>query len=481
MYKRAKIVVTIGPASEDPATMRALLETGMNVARINFSHGEQDHHAQVIDQLRKIAAECNKPLAIMQDLQGPKIRTGLLPAKGINLQVGDKVILTIDPKPAFPDHIPVDFIDLPEVVKPGRRILLDDGNMQLTVLEVNDKEITSRVDLGGVIKSHKGINLPGASLNMPGFTDKDKKDLAFGLEQGVDAVAISFVRTADDVLQVRQAIQSHSPDATNLPVIAKLERPEALENLDEIIDLADGVMVARGDLGVEMSPEMVPIAQKRIIESANCKGKFVITATQMLESMIDKPRPTRAEASDVANAIFDGTDAVMLSGETAVGKYPVETVQMMADIVHESEENLDRWGRWHGTPTSFEGDDASHITRAARELAHDLNVEAVVVFTQSGRTARLMSKANPRVPILGFTPAEHTYRRLCFYWGVVPYKVDFSNSIEEMLSHVDSAMIASTPLKPGNQVVVISGFPVGAMRPPNLALLYTIGQDQQTR
>ncbi len=286
------------------------------------------------------------------------------------------------------------------------------------------------------------------------------------------------MQSADDVIRVKDFISKKAPNQTDTPVIAKMERPEALDNLDEIIDVADGVMVARGDLGVEMAPEVVPIAQKRIIEAANRDGKIVITATQMLESMIHNPRPTRAEATDVANAIFDCTDAVMLSGETAIGKYPIKAVEIMDAIIHESEENLKSWGHWRGTPHETIGDDATSITMAGRELAHDLNVAAIVVFTQTGRTARLMSKALPRVPIIGFTPEEGTYRRMSFYWGVFPRLIPFANSIEEMLRDVDQAMIESTPLKPGQQVVVITGFPVGARRLPNLALLYTVGQKQ---
>jgi len=479
MKRRAKIIATIGPASENKNMLQALIQAGINIARINFSHGDKEEHGEVIGLLRKTSTQLNKPLAIMQDLQGPKIRTGILPAAGVLLEEGQSITLSTDPKASGENIIPADFPDLPEVVKVGGRILLDDGNLELKVTAVEAEHVVATVVLGGLLKSHKGINLPGAHLTIPGFTEKDQEDLFYGLDAGIDAVAISFVRSGQDITRVREAIKQHAPDKVNTPVIAKLERPEALDNLDEIIEFADGVMVARGDLGVEMPPEMVPNAQKRIIETANCKGKFVITATQMLESMIDSPRPTRAEASDVANAIYDGTDAVMLSGETAMGKYPVEAVEMMEKIVWESEQNLKQWGRWQGTPTSFEGDDAAHITRAARELAHDLNVAAVAVFTQSGRTARLMSKAMPRVPILGFTPDEATYHRMCFYWGVFPYLVPFSNSIEDMLAHVDAAMIASTPIKPGQQVVIISGFPVGASRLPNLALLYTVGEKFQ--
>jgi len=331
---------------------------------------------------------------------------------------------------------------------------------------------------GGILKSNKGINLPGTCLDIPSFTPKDEEDLVFGLKHNVDAVAISFVQRASDITLVKEKIRKLAPEKTDTLIIAKMERPEALNNLDEIIDVADGVMVARGDLGVEMPPESVPIAQKRIIEAANKNGKIVITATQMLDSMIHNPRPTRAEATDVANAIFDGTDAVMLSGETAIGKFPKKSVEMMNSIIKESEENLKSWGRWQGTSYAAAGDDAAAITQAAKELAHDLYVAAIAVFTQTGRTARLMSKTLPRVPILGFTPNQRTFRRMTLYWGVFPLMVPFANTMEEMLAHVDAAMIESTPIKPGQQVVVISGFPVGERSLPNFALLYTVGQKQ---
>jgi pyruvate kinase len=313
-------------------------------------------------------------------------------------------------------------------------------------------------------------------MDIPGFTPKDEEDLIKGLELGVDMVAISFVRNAEEIARARQAIRQAAPDKLDTPIIAKLERAEALENLHEILEVADGVMVARGDLGVELPPETVPIAQKQIIDAANQQGKLVITATQMLDSMISNPRPTRAEASDVANAIFDGTDAVMLSGETAVGKYPVETVLMMHAIIEEAESHLRQWGHWHGSASTSTRDDATSIAHAARELAQDVNVAAVTVFTSSGRTARLMSKAFPRVPILGLTPEPNTYNRMALFWGVTPIMVNLSNSVDEMLDSIESTVITAAALKPGQQVVVTSGYPIGAMRPPNLVMLYTLGQ-----
>jgi len=337
--------------------------------------------------------------------------------------------------------------------------------------------VETRVVQGGILKPNKGINLPGAWLDIPGFTEKDRVDLAFGLGRGIDAVAMSFVRTAEDILRLRQEIGRLAPDRTNTPIIAKLERPEALDNLEKIVEVADGVMVARGDLGVEMPPEAVPIAQKNIIECANRHAKVVITATQMLDSMIHNPRPTRAEASDVANAIFDGTDAVMLSGETAAGSYPVKAVQMMHAIICQAESNMEKWGHWKGLATTDAvNDDTFFMTMAARELAHDRNVSAIAAFTKSGRTALLLSKTRPGVPILAFTPEISTYQRLAMYWGIRPYLVPHASTIEAMLTDVEAVIMASTPIRPGQQVVLICGFPVDQVGPTNLALLHTIGE-----
>jgi pyruvate kinase len=309
------------------------------------------------------------------------------------------------------------------------------------------------------------------------LTEKDKNDLVFGLQQGVDVIAMSFIRSADDVRVVKQMIGELSTEKLDTPVIAKLERPEALDNLEEIVQVADGVMVARGDLGVEMSPEEVPIAQKRIIRCANRYGKLVITATQMLESMMFNPRPTRAEASDVANAVLDGTDAVMLSGETAVGEYPIKSVKMMNAIIEQAEKHLSEWGQWaeKPVPESAGHDDTYYMTLAARELAHDRNVSAIAIFTKTGRTARLMSKTRPNVPILAFTPEQVTYPRLCMLWGVKPYLVPHATSIEAMLADVENTMRTKYSIESGQQFVLICGYPVDEVRPTNLALLHTVG------
>jgi pyruvate kinase len=460
--------------------IQSLISAGLNVARLNFSHGTHEDHARLIDLIREIADEMGVAITILQDLQGPKLRIGKLPEGKIELKAGDQVTLSssesfvVDEGDIF---IPFEIPNLHKALKPTNHILLDDGQIEMEVQSVNGERIEAVVTLGGTLKSNKGVNLPGANLTIPSFTEKDRDDLKFGLEKGVDMVAISFVKEAQDIIIVRNAIKEFAPNswAERTPIIAKLERPEALNDLDEIMKVADGVMVARGDLGVEMSPAAVPIAQKEIIASANSHAKLVITATQMLDSMINNPRPTRAEATDVANAVFDGTDAVMLSGETAAGRYPLESVTMMSSIIETAEKHLSKWGNVSFKTEMAEQSDPVSITRAARELANDRNVAAIVVFTQSGRTARLMSKTRPDVPILAFTPELCTYQQMSLYWGVTPLLVPYADSLEMMIKHVETAIATTTRLKKGQQVILISGFPVGAFRQPNLALLHTIG------
>jgi pyruvate kinase len=478
MTRKAKIVATIGPASQKEETLERLIHAGMNVARLNFSHGTHQQHAERIASIRKVSERLGVPIGILQDLQGPKIRVGELP-EIIQLSEGELVTLYATgttPPEGDGQKIPVDFRQLFDSVRTSDRLLLDDGRLTLEVLSVKGHNaLTAKVIIGGILSSHKGINLPGVQLRIECFTEKDEADLAFGISQDVDAVAISFVRTAEDVKRVREALERFS-EGKHLPLlIAKLEKPEALDNLDAILEIVDGVMVARGDLGVELPPERVPVLQKHIIRTANAHAKLVITATQMLESMILNPLPTRAEASDVANAVFDGTDAVMLSAETAAGKYPVESVQMMDRIVREAEPHFMEWGMEFNL-SGFEQSDAASMARAAQVLANDRNVTAVACFTTRGQTAWLMSKIRPRVPIIAFTPNEDTYRRLTFMWGVRPHQVEFVNTIEEMLDHVEADLLRFQVVKPGDQVVLVCGFPVGAVRPPNMALLYTIGE-----
>ena len=479
MTRNAKIVATIGPASQNEEVLEKLVRAGMNVARMNFSHGTHEQHAERIAIIRKVSEKLEKSIGILQDLQGPKIRVGDLP-EPIRLSDGEMVILYVTgttPPGDEGKQIPVDFRQLFDSVRTSDRLLLDDGRLTLEVVSVRDRNtLTAKVLVGGPLSSHKGINLPGVRLRIAGFTEKDEADLAFGISQGVDAVAISFVRSVDDVKKVRYAMERIASGKRMPLLIAKLEKPEALDNLEEILELVDGVMVARGDLGVELPPERVPALQKHIIRTANLRAKLVITATQMLESMISNPLPTRAEASDVANAIFDGTDAVMLSAETASGKYPVEAVQMMDRIVREAESHFMEWGSEQSV-SGFEHSDAASMARAAQVLANDKNVTAVACFTTQGQTAWLMSKIRPRVPIMAFTPDRETYQMLAFLWGVRPQLVPFSNSLEEMIDHVDSELMRSDVVQIGDQVVLVCGFPVGAIRPPNMALLHNVGEN----
>jgi len=475
-YVHGRIIATIGPSSCEEKTILQMVQAGMDVARLNFSHGTHADHARSIRIIREVSDRLHRPIAILQDLQGVKIRTGALVKKQATLREGQSFTLTGRDVPGDDQEVSVTWTALPENVRPDDLLLVDDGRIRLRVDRVRGSDIFTRVEQGGILTPHKGINLPGVRLAVAALTEKDKADLLFGLQQEVDTVAISFVRKAEDVAEVRDFIQRADPSKSNLPLIAKLERREAVDQLDAILDAADGVMVARGDLGVETSLQDVPIIQKHIIESANRKSKLVITATQMLESMIINPQPTRAEASDVANAVFDGSDAVMLSGETAVGAHPVEAVKMMATILLEAEEHLEEWGRWKGYLSGEPKDHPTALAHAAAELAKDRHVAAIAVFTQLGRSARLMSKARPSPPILAFTPNPATYRRLSMLWGVIPALVPPASSVEAMVGHVETALLESGPIHPGQQVVLVASLPMALHGPPNFLLLHTLGK-----
>lgn len=476
--RNTKIVATIGPASDSEKALESLIKAGMNVARLNFSHGTHDQHAARVAKIREVSSKLNMPVGILQDLQGPKIRVGKLDAP-LQLSMNEEVCLfaTQDEQPKNGcQSIPVDFRELFDSVHVGDKLLLDDGRLALKVTSAEGRLVHATVLVGGTLSSHKGINLPGVKLRIDGFTEKDRSDLAFGISQSVDAVAISFVRSAQDVRTVRAAIEEFSKDKRTPLLIAKLEKPEALDELEDILDVVDGVMVARGDLGVELPPERVPSLQKLIIRAANARAKLVITATQMLESMIQNPLPTRAEASDVANAVFDGTDAVMLSAETASGDYPGEAVAMMARIVLEAESHYLEWGSRQDGRAGLGESDAASMARAANALAKDPEVRAVSVFTMQGRSAWLMSKARPSKRILAFTPQNATFNQLAFLWGVEPHLIKYANTLDDMLSDVDAALLKSG-IQSGQQVVLICGYPIGEQRPPNMALLHTVGSD----
>ena len=453
--RRAKIICTIGPACHSEAAMRDLLRLGMDVARLNFSHGTHEDHARNIQRLRRAAEKENRTVCILQDLQGPKIRTGLLERhEPVLLKTGSTVVITPRNVAGTATRIATTFPALAREVAPGTRILLCDGLIELRVRTVRGADVVCDVLNGGMVGEHKGINLPGTALSIPAMTEKDRKDLEFGLKQGVDAVALSFVRSAADVNMVKQIVVGHGCDT---PLIAKLEKPQAIDHLEEILEASDGIMVARGDLGVEMAPEKVPVIQKHVIRRASIWRKPVITATQMLESMIENPRPTRAEASDVANAIFDGSDAVMLSAETASGSYPREAVAMMSRIVIEAESSMEELTRPHRRRDRQGLSIAETICESIAHSAEDLPMGAIAVFTETGNTARMISKYRPQAAIYAFTPNSTVAQRTHMYWGVHPMKCEPRLSTDSMVDVAEHELLTRGLLKSGDVLGVVAG------------------------
>ena len=453
--RRAKIICTIGPSSNDEEMLGALMRAGMDVARLNFSHGTHEKHAANIRRIREIAESEDRTICILQDLQGPKIRTGLLrDHKPVTLKGGSVVRITTRDIEGTEELISTTFHDLPKEIHPGGRILLCDGLIELKVIAVSGEEIECTVVNGGVLGEHQGINLPGAALSIPALTAKDREDLEFGLKHGVDAVALSFVRSAEDIREVKTIIRDHK---SSVPVIAKLEKPQALEHLEEILDVADGVMVARGDLGVEMPPEQVPVIQKHVIQRAAEWRKPVIIATQMLESMIENPRPTRAEASDVANAIFDGTDAVMLSGETASGRYPREAVAMMVRIVVQAEASMAEMEAPKRRRDARALSIAETICESVAHAAEDLHMEAIASFTDTGTTVRLISKYRPKAAIFGFSHSASVCNRMNLLWGVYPLQNPPAQTVEAMVNAAEQSLVKRGLLKTGDVVGVVGG------------------------
>jgi len=458
--RRAKIICTIGPACSSEAEMRDLLRLGMDIARLNFSHGTHEDHAHNIQRLRRAAERERRTVCILQDLQGPKIRTGPLERhEPVLLKTGSVVTITPQDVPGTATRISTTFPDLARELTAGARILLSDGLIELRVRGVRGRDVLCDVLNGGTLGEHKGINLPGVALSIPALTPKDRKDLEFGLKHGVDAVALSFVRTAADVTMVKQIIakQISASHQSDVPVIAKLEKPQAIDHLEEILEAADGVMVARGDLGVEMAPEKVPVIQKHVIRRAGAWRKPVITATQMLESMIENPRPTRAEASDVANAIFDGTDAVMLSAETASGQYPRESVSIMSRIVIEAECNMGDFVQLRRRREHKGLSVAETICESIAHAAEDLPMGAIAVFTESGNTVRMISKYRPKVAIYGYTHSLPVVQRMNLYWGVRPVRCRQAHSAEQMVTMAEQDLVQRGLLKPGDVLGVVAG------------------------
>jgi len=480
--RRAKIICTIGPACNSEALMRDLLRLGMDVARLNFSHGTHADHAHNIQRLRRAAEREGRTVCILQDLQGPKIRTGALEGhEPVLLKTGSVVTITPQDVPGTAARISTTFPDLAREVTAGARILLSDGLIELRVRSVRGKDVLCDVINGGPLGEHKGINLPGIALSIPALTKKDRKDLEFGLDHGVDAVALSFVRSAADVRMVKQIIAAHrTRNDSDVPVIAKLEKPQAIDHLEEILEASDGVMVARGDLGVEVPPEKVPVIQKQVIRRASAWRKPVITATQMLESMVENPRPTRAEASDVANAIFDGTDAVMLSAETASGQYPRESVAIMARIVVEAECNMADFEQPRRRRDHRRLSVAETICESIAHAAEDLPMGAIAVFTETGNTARMISKYRPIAPIFAFTHIEPVVHRLNLYWGVRPVRCRQARSAEQMVAMAEQDLLRRGQLKPADVLGVVSGTRQAAGS-TNLMRLHVVTDEEAQR
>jgi pyruvate kinase len=465
--RKGKLICTLGPASDHELVIEGLILAGMNVARFNFSHGTHDDHRRRFELVRKVSARMGAPVAILQDIQGPKIRLGKFEGGEARVTTGERVTITTRNVLGTSELIPTPVKSLPRDLSKGEAVLLDDGRVRLRVLSVKDTEVKCEVEVGGTLKDRKGLNLPGSPMSIGAITPKDVKDLAFGQELGVDYVALSFVRTAEDVARARKHVKLRGT-----PLIAKIEKPQALDNLEAIIRESDGIMVARGDLGVELPLSRVPLIQKELVRRTNHAGKLVIVATEMLESMIQNPRPTRAEVSDVANAIHDGADAVMLSAESASGKYPVLAAQMMAEIVTEAERDLPS----EAILDHLAGRDdiSTGVAAAAVAAADRLMVDTIVAYTESGNTARLISELRPRARILGLTPSEDTLRRMALYWGVEGRRVARVNSTDAMLKQVREQCSSDPTCRPGAPVVIVTGVPLNSPGRTNMLTIHRI-------
>ncbi len=466
---KVKIVCTIGPASSSKNVIDQMIKAGMNVARLNFSHGTHKEHRKAVEYIREAALKYNSPVAILQDLKGLKIRVGLIKSGSALLKKNSTLVLTTKDIEGDSKQVSVSYPYLIKDVGIGDKILLDDGLLQLKVIGKEKDRLITKIVEGGVLREKKGVNFPGTEISGAVFTEKDQKDLEFGVKMGVDYVAMSFVCSKDDILKVKNWLKKHN---ANIPVIAKIERPQALEDIDEIIKTSDGLMIARGDLGVEVSLEKVPLIQKNLIEKCNMAMKPVITATQMLESMTEHMSPTRAETADVANAVLDGTDALMLSAETAIGKYPVGALKMMDKII--------RFTEMHRPEISLNNDVASRtfaqaIAEAACISAVDIKAKAIVAFSRTGFTALLVSKFRPQVPIVGFTVKENIRRRMNLYWGITPQIMKFPRSTDEMISETEKALLKKGIVKKGDSIVIIATSPFTLGGKTNIMKLHKVG------
>ena len=471
--KRTKIVCTLGPASQSEDVLRELILNGLNVCRFNFSHGSHEEHKGRIDMVKKVREELNKPIAILLDTKGPEIRTGNFADPEVLLEEGSEFTITMDEVVGTKEICTVSYKGLADDVKEGDTILIDDGLVGLRVKSVENGNIKCIVENSGIVKNHKGVNVPGVKINLPAITPKDVSDIEFGIKEGIDMIAASFVRKASDVLAIREILEKNN--AGDVLILSKIENQEGVENIDEILQVSDGIMVARGDLGVEIPTEEIPIVQKMIIKKCNELAKPVITATQMLDSMIRNPRPTRAEVTDVANAIYDGTDAIMLSGATAAGKYPVEAVKVMASIAKRIEQTLDydRMLKEKGSKNVTVTDAISHATCTT---AVDLNASAIITSTSSGYTAKMVSKFRPQAPIIAATSNEAVMRRLALTWGVCPIKSALAGNTDEVIEKSIEASIENGYVKNGELVVITAGVPVGVSGTTNLIKVHVISE-----
>lgn len=469
-YRKTKIVCTLGPSTLDDDVLRDMIRSGMDVARLNFSHGTHETHANNIERVKRIRAELGLPVAIMLDTKGPEIRIGDFASGHAHLKKGQTFTLCIAEVPGDESRVTVSYKHLPKDVREGSTILIDDGLVSLTVLRLSDNEIVCRVENEGEISDHKGVNVPGANLSMPFLSDRDRDDIRFGLEKDIDFVAASFTRCADDILEIRKLL-SHR----DISIIAKIENMQGVQNIDDILRVSDGIMVARGDLGVEIPLEEVPVIQKMLIHKAYSSGKQVITATQMLESMISNPRPTRAEATDVANAIYDGTSATMLSGETAAGQYPVEALRTMARIASRAEADINYVKRFKERENERTPDVTNAISHATVTSAHDLGAAAILTVTKSGRTARMISKYRPSCPIICCTMDDAICRKLNLSWGVIPLKIEEAHNTDELFDRAVKAGEQAGLLHDGELVVMTAGVPLGVSGTTNLMKVHVVG------
>lgn len=472
--RKTKIVCTIGPASESVENLTKLVNAGMNVMRLNFSHGDFEEHGGRIKNIREVTKNTGKNVAILLDTKGPEIRTGKLKVEPIELVQDETIILTTEEILGDKDRISITYDNLPNDVSIGSTILIDDGLIGLTVTDIKGTEIHCHIVNGGTIKSKRGVNVPGVKITLPGITEKDANDIVFGIEQGVDFIAASFVRKASDVLEIRELLEKHN--ASHIQIISKIENQEGVDNLDEILEVSDGLMVARGDLGVEIPAEEVPLVQKAMIKKCNRVGKPVITATQMLDSMQRNPRPTRAEASDVANAIFDGTDAIMLSGESAAGKYPEESVKTMARIAERAESALEYREIFLKQSQAQQTSVTEAISQAVANSALDLDAKAIVTSTESGYTARMVSKYRPKAPIIAVTTNPQVIRRLMLIWGVIPVLGKEAANTDEMIEQAIDSSVNAGLVHVGDLVVITAGVPVGRTGTTNLIKVHHVGE-----